>query len=176
MSTAGKVLAVLVLLTSLVWMALAAGVAQLNTNGNQRLHDLVVQIEKLQDDLQETQNELTSVKDQTSTTQERTDRELAALRARQSDIEKARSQIRESLSRAQYQLAIVQETIKGAQDALQHRNEEYQTEEKALADLKSDVGHLVADTNSLRERLTTLRTQFHGTYHTNVEMLGNKTR
>ena len=34
MSTAGKVLVVLVTLTTLVWMILAAGVAQLNRNGN----------------------------------------------------------------------------------------------------------------------------------------------
>ena len=34
MSTAGKVLIVMVMLTSLVWMILSAGVAQLNSNGN----------------------------------------------------------------------------------------------------------------------------------------------
>ena len=35
MSTAGKVLVVLILLASLVWMMLTAGVDQLNRNGNQ---------------------------------------------------------------------------------------------------------------------------------------------
>ena len=50
MSTAGKVLAVLVMLMSLVWMILSAGVDQLNTNCNKKLHDLVVQIEKLEAD------------------------------------------------------------------------------------------------------------------------------
>ena len=35
MSTAGKVLAVLVMLMSLVWMILSAGVDQLNTNWQQ---------------------------------------------------------------------------------------------------------------------------------------------
>ncbi len=176
MSTAGKVLAVLVLLASVGWIILAAGIAQLNANGNKRLHDLEVQIEKLQDDLRQTVSEISSLKVQTSQTQERTDRDLAVLRSRQADVEKARSQARESLSRAQYQLAIVQETIKGAQDALQHRNEEHQSEEKALADVKTDVRHLVAETTQLRDRLMMLRKEFQTTYHGNVETLGAKTR
>jgi hypothetical protein len=37
MSTAGKVLIVLVMLTSLGWIILSAGVSQLNANGNKRL-------------------------------------------------------------------------------------------------------------------------------------------
>jgi predicted nucleic acid-binding Zn-ribbon protein len=176
MSTAGKVLAVLVLLASVGWIILAAGIAQLNANGNKRLHDLEVQIEKLQDDLRQTVSDISSLKVQTSQTQEHTDRDLAVLRSRQANVEKARSQIRESFARAQYQLAIVQETIKGAQDALQHRNEEHQSEEKALGDVKSDVRNLVAETNQLRDRLMTLRKEFQTTYHDNVETLGARTR
>ena len=39
MSTAGKVLIVLVMLMTFVWIVLAAGVSRLNTNANKRLHD-----------------------------------------------------------------------------------------------------------------------------------------
>ena len=95
MSTAGKVLVVLVLLTSLVWIVLASGVAQLNTNGNTRLHELTEQIEKLQTDFKQTQDEIASLRDQTSSIQEDVDREVTVLRAHQSDVEKARSQIQE---------------------------------------------------------------------------------
>ncbi len=63
MSTAGKVLVVLVMLTSLVWMVLSAGVSQLNTNGNTRLHDLTEQIAKLQADFTQTQDEIASLRD-----------------------------------------------------------------------------------------------------------------
>ena len=58
MSTAGKVLAVVVMLMSLIWMILSAGVSQLNTNGNKRLHELAGQIAKLQEDLEHTQDEV----------------------------------------------------------------------------------------------------------------------
>ena len=88
------------MLTSLVWMVLSAGVAQLNTNGNKRLHDLTEEVEKLQDDVKQTQDDIVSLHDQTSSVQESIDREFTVLRARQSDVEKARSQIRESLSRS----------------------------------------------------------------------------
>ena len=40
MSTAGKVLVVLIMLASLVWMVLMAGVAQLNRTGNKTLQEL----------------------------------------------------------------------------------------------------------------------------------------
>ena len=100
MSTAGKVLVVLVMLTSLVWMVLSAGVSQLNTNGNKKLHDLAEQIEKLQDRFQaDSRRRSLRSRDQTSSVQENLDHEITVLRARQSDLEKARSQIRESLSR-----------------------------------------------------------------------------
>lgn len=176
MSTAGKVLVVLVLLASLIWTILAAGIAQLNSNGNQRLHDLNAQIQKLENGLQQTQSEIVALKDQTAQVQELTDRDLGVLRSQQSDVEKARSQIRETLSRAQYQLAIVEETIKGAQEALQHRDEEYQSEEKAIGDLRSDVRNLIAETTQLRDKLATLRKEFETTYHANIEKLGARTR
>ena len=62
MSTAGKVLAVLVMLMSLVWMILSAGVSQLNTNGNKKLHDLAEQIAKLQDDVEQAQDDIVALK------------------------------------------------------------------------------------------------------------------
>ncbi len=172
MSTAGKVLIVLVLVASLVWMVLASGIAQLNANGNRRLNQLTTEIEKLKDQIEKAQTDVASLRDQSSSVQEQADRDRVVLRARQSDIEKSRSQIKDALERVQFQVATVQDTIKSAEDALLHRNEEYQSEEKALADLKSDVQTLMADTGQLLERLTTLRKQFENTYHASVETLG----
>jgi chromosome segregation ATPase len=165
-----------VLLTSLIWIVLASGVAQLNSNGNRRLNQLLAEIDKLQADLEQTQTDLHSLRDQTSSVQEETDRELTVLRSRQSDVEKSRSQIQDTLARVQFQLANVQDTIKGAEDALLHRNEEYQADDKALTDLKSEVQTLMADTGQLLERLTTLRKEFQNSYHANVETLGKSTR
>ena len=94
MSTAGKVLAVLVMLMSLVWMVLTAGVDQLNTNANKKLNDLVVQIEKLEGEVEQARGDLLAVKSSASTIQETLDHESTVLRARQSDLEKDRSQIK----------------------------------------------------------------------------------
>jgi chromosome segregation ATPase len=175
MSTAGKVLVVLVLLTSLVWMILSAGVAQLNTNGNKRLHDLTEEVAKLQDELKQSQDEIVALKNEASFVQENIDREVALDRSHQSDVEKARSQIVESLERVRYQLAIVQDTIDRAKTALEHRNLEQQTEEQALAQAKSEVKELMDRSTELMNQLGSLRQEFQTTYHANIESLG-KTR
>jgi chromosome segregation ATPase len=172
MSTAGKVLIVLVLLTSLVWLVLASGVAQLNTNGNTRLHELTVQIDKLQTDFKQTQDEIFAVRDQTSTIQENVDRQITVLRARQSDLEKARSKIIEYMTRVQYQLATVKDTIEKAKTTLQHRIEEQASEQQALVQAKSEVEDLKAKNGELLSQLSTLRQNFETVYRSNIESLG----
>jgi len=174
MSTAGKVLVVLFLLASLIWLVLTAGVAQLNTNGNTKVHDLTVQVEKLAADLEQTQHDIASLLDQTSQTQEQIDRDFTVLRVAQSDLEKTRSQILETLARVQYQLATVEETVKSAQTALEHRSTELQEEGKALADAKSEVQVLMAQSSQLMDKLTTLRNEFKTTYRANVDLLGKR--
>jgi len=174
MSTAGKVLAVLVMLMTLVWMILSAGVSQLNTNGNKKLHDLAEQVEKLQDDVEKAQDDIVALKSSASSIQEQLDHEITVLHARQSGHEKDRSQIRESLARWQYQLATVQETIDRAKAALQHRIEEHQNGEQVLAKSKSDVKELMDRSGELMTQLGALRNEFQSTYHSNVESLGKK--
>jgi chromosome segregation ATPase len=172
MSTAGKVLIVLVLLASLVWLVLASGVAQLNTNGNTRLHELTVQIDKLQTDFKRSQDEIVAVRDQTSSIQENVDRQITVLRARQSDLEKARSKIIEYMTRVQYQLATVKDTIEKAKTTLQHRIEEQASEQQALVQAKSEVEDLKAKNGELLSQLSTLRQNFETVYRSNIESLG----
>jgi chromosome segregation ATPase len=172
MSTAGRVLVVLFLLTTLIWVVLAAGVSQLNTNYNTKLHNLTEQAEQAAADLEQTQNEVDSLNDQNSQTQEQMDRQLVLLRSTQSDLQRERSEVQETLLRSQYQLATVEETIKSAQAALQHRNTEQQEETQALAQAKADFQALTAESAQLMNRLTALRKDFQNTYHANIEMLG----
>jgi chromosome segregation ATPase len=171
MSTAGKVLSVLVTLATLAWMILAAGVAQLQNNYSKALHDLEAQYEQLGSELEQTRNEVASLKDQTSTLQEKTDTELTVLRERVVDLEKERSRIVESLTRWQYQLAMLEETIAGARATLEHRNEELKAEDKALADSKAEVQTLMADTSQLMDRLKKLRETFQSTQQANRELV-----
>ena len=88
MSTAGKVLVVLVMLASLVWMLLTAGVTQLNRNGNQGRDCADRESCQSQGDVKNTQDEVVRVKDQTHVLQEQMDRELAVINARQKDVQR----------------------------------------------------------------------------------------
>jgi peptidoglycan hydrolase CwlO-like protein len=172
MSTAGKVLSVLVMLVLVVWIVLASGVARLNTNGNKELHDLVEKVAKLREDVEKTQVDVVGLHDQAATIQEKVDHDLIVLTDRQTQLKKANSQIRESLDRYKYQVATVEESAKNAQDLLQHRNAERDAEQKALADARSDVKSLMADSDQLMNRLNSLRNTFKKTYEANIENLG----
>ncbi len=172
MSTAGKVLSVLVMLVLVVWIVLAAGVARLNTNANELLHKLIEDVEKLRVDVEKTQVEIVGLRDQTATIQEKVDRDLMVLQDRETALKASHSQIDETLKRYQHQLSTVEEAVKSAQELLQHRNAERDAEQKALADTRSEVKSLMADSGQLMNRLDTLRKTFKQTYEKNIESLG----
>jgi chromosome segregation ATPase len=172
MSTAGKVLIVLVMLMTLVWVVLASAVSRLNTNANTRLYELTKQVEELQEKVKDAQSEITSLLTQTTQTQEKVDREFGLLRAKQSDLERARSHISDTLSSVKYELELVQGTVKGAQTDLEHRNIEQQEETARLATNREQVAELMADSSKLRDRLSSLRKEFQANYHASIELLG----
>jgi chromosome segregation ATPase len=172
MSTAGKVLVVLSMLASLVWMILAAGVSQLNRNGNQALIELTNKVAKLQDDLKSTQEKIVEVKDQTTVLQEQMDRRLAVVRARQNDVERSSSSIREILSWVRYELETVQQTVQSAEQARTERAAEKVAEQKALDAVRDEVKALKVKDRELRDRLTGLRNEFKTTLKTNVGIHG----
>ena len=171
MSTAGKVLVVLSLLTSLVWMLLTAGVAQLNRNGNQALIVLTEKVAKLQDDVKKTQDEIVQVKDQTHVLQEKMDRELAVINARQNDVQRLASNVSENLSRVRYELATVQQTVQNAEQDRTERAAEVVADQKALDAARNEVKSLKATDEELRARLASLRDEFKKTLKYNVDIL-----
>jgi len=172
MSTAGKVLVVLIMLTSLVWMVLLAGVTQLNRNGNQALIELNNKVEKLTDDVQATRVKIVEIKDQTGVLQGQMDKELTVIRSRQHDVERISSNIKEILARVQYQLATLGETVKNAEAAAKQRADEKVAEQKALEEAKADVQVLKGSNQELTDRLTGLRNEFKATLKTNASLVG----
>lgn len=171
MSTAGKVLVVLILLTSLVWMLLTAGVAQLNRNGNQALIVLTEKVAKLQDDVKKTQDKIVRVKDQTHVLQEKMDRELAVINARQNDVQRLASNVSENLSRVRYELATVQQTVQNAEQDRTERAAEVVADQKALVAARDEVKSLKATDEQLRARLASLRAEFKKTLNSSVNIL-----
>lgn len=172
MSTAGKVLVVLIMLTAIGCLILAGGVAQLNANANQRLQQLAEELEKTQASVETTRQEVKSYRDQTTVAQEKIDREITALRSQQTDLERSRSQISETLSRLQYDLDTVNATITDARESLKNRITEFDNEQTAMANLRRHVQSLKTNNSELMGRLQSLRDKFQDTYHKNVEMLG----
>ena len=160
MSTAGKVLSVLVMLVLVVWIVLGPGVSRLNTNGNEALHDLTEEVEKLRAQVDQTQIDVAELHDQSATIQEKVDHDLTVLRDRQIELQQSHSQIFDSLERYKYQLATVEESVKSAQALLQHRNDERDAEQKALADTRSEVQTLMADSSQMMNQLDNLRKSF----------------
>jgi predicted nucleic acid-binding Zn-ribbon protein len=172
MSTAGKVLIVVVMVLTFVWIVLSAGVSRLNTNANTKLYELTKKVEDLQGQVKERQDEIVSVLNQTSQTQEKIDREFMLLRGKQSDLERARSKIFETLAGVKFELEILQGTVKVAETDLGHRNDEFQEETTKLGADRAKVDELMADCAKQRNRLGSLRKEFQTSYHANIEMLG----
>jgi chromosome segregation ATPase len=171
MSTAGKVLTVLIMVASLVWMVLMAGVTQLNRNGNQALLELDKKVEKLNDDVQTARADIVKTKDQTSVLQEQMDKELTVIRSRQIDVERVNSNIKEILARVQHQLATLVETVKNAEAAAKQRSDEKVAEQTALDDAKAGVQKLKSQNLELTNRLTGLRNEFKSTLGNNTSLI-----
>lgn len=171
MSTAGKVLVVLIMLTAIGCLILAGGVAQLNANANQKLQQLAAELEKTQAAIETTRQDIKSYRDQTTIAQEKIDREITALRSQQTDLERSRSQISDTLSRLQYDLGTVNATIAAARESLQIRITEFDNEQTAMADLRRNVQSLKAKNSELMGRLQKLRDDFQKNHHDNLKML-----
>jgi chromosome segregation ATPase len=172
MSTAGKVLIVLVMLVTLVWVVLSAGVSRVNTNFNTRLYELTTEVEKLQGQVKDTQDEIASTLIQASQAQEQIDRDYMLMRSKQSDTERARSQVADTVAGVKYELEIVDGTAKAAQTDLDNRTTEHQELTKLLEKERADVKALMANCSKDRDQLAALRKQFQAKYQSNVEMLG----
>jgi chromosome segregation ATPase len=172
MSTAGKVLVVLVMLASIVCLILAGGIAQLNYNANQRLQRLADELAKTQEGIETTRREIAETRDKTTEAQEKIDREITTLRSQQADLERTRTQVVDTLERLKYDLGTVNATIEGAKTSFQNRNAEFDAEQKAMEDRRRDVQSLKENNAQLMARLGSLREQFQKTYRSNVEMLG----
>ena len=170
MSTAGKVLVVLGMLASIAWPILATGVTQLNRNGNKALIDLADRVTKLEDDLKTTQDEIVKVKDETILVQKQMVRDLAVTGPRQTNMERVKSN-REFLSRVQYQLATLQETVKNAEQSAQQRAAEIVAEQKTLDAAKAEVETLKVQNSELMNRLTSLRNELKTTLKASLDML-----
>jgi chromosome segregation ATPase len=176
MSTAGKVLIVLILLVLPVWIIMFSAVAELNKNGTQAVQDLKNKVAKLEEDVAKNERDIVTLKDETTLEQESMGEQLAVLRSRQADAEKARSELTEMQKRVQYQLAGVEAALKNAQVTRDLRDAEKKTVTKEIADAEAGVKKLQEEHAELTAQLDRLRAEFKETLETNRELAAKLAR
>jgi hypothetical protein len=171
MSTAGKILVVLVMLVVPLWMVMTSHVAELNKRGGEQVEKLTKDVEKLEKDVAEAQKSLVALKDQISLDQVAMTDHLAVLRSYQADLQKARSESIEFATRAKYQLDSTLAAVKSAEATRDLRATEKTQEIKALADTQAEVEQLKQEHATLVEQLNTLRRDFKATVDSNRKIV-----
>jgi hypothetical protein len=172
MSTAGKVLSVLVVLAALACILLTAAVAQLNHNGTKAVDDLRKDVARLEAEVQTAVSELQKLKDDTHHRQFVTQNGLTVLQARQSDVEKVRSEVLEVGSRVALQMADAEAMEKSSRALKDLRVAEKAAETKAKADKEMEVETLKSENAGLLDELTKLREKFKATLQENKGLVG----
>jgi len=171
MSTPGKVLVVLVTLTSLIWVVMVAAVADINTTGSEKFAKLTADVEKLQTGVVDAQRQLEALKDQISQTQVEMDLDVTTVRARQAALEKVRSDTLEMASRVKLQLAGYEASVQTAETARDQREAEKKAEVEAKAKAEAEVKELASEHSRLTEQLTKLTEEFRSTLESNKKLI-----
>lgn len=170
MSTAGKVLSVLVVLVAVVWVMLSATVAQLNRNGTQAVEDLQKKVAALEVQVVEAARAFDQLKESTHLEQLKTQSELTTIQARQADVEKTRSEVKEIATRVQLQVADVDAMVKNAGAHQKQREDDKDAEIRALAAARENVETLKDQREQMVGRLSTLRDKFKATLQQNKSL------
>jgi chromosome segregation ATPase len=171
MSTAGKVLVVLVLLVAPVWIVMVSTVAQLNMNAGAGLAALKTKVATLENDVATMTRDIVKLKDQIAHEQEAMSQQLAVTRARQADLQKARSEWIEIAARDNYQVAAMQEAAKRAVATRELRAAEKVQETEAKQAAEAEVEKLQQEHAQLTEQLDKLRGEFKATADDNRKLM-----
>lgn len=172
MSTAGKVLTVIAMLMTIVWVLLSSSVTQLNRNWTKQVADNKVKIEDLEQKNVVVEHDVHLEKDKTYHEQSVTHNELTVLEDRQSDLEKARAQELEASARAKYQLETTEAALKSAVADREQRVADLNSEREAKSKLEESVKALQSEDNQLRVQLEQLSKKFEASLKANREKAG----
>ena len=107
MSTAGKVLTVVVILALAGWIFLFAQIAQLNANWGQKIDQLTEQVKTLETDVAQTRQTLDTRIAEITLSQDQRDRAMTVLKSRLAHVEKLQALNQEALVRAGLQIELL---------------------------------------------------------------------
>jgi chromosome segregation ATPase len=160
MSTAGKVLTVLILLVMMAWLVVLSGVIQLNVNWEEKIGKQQTQLDNLQKDTEETAGKILKVTEQARLKQDETDRELRELLGRIATAERRQSDTLEKLTRVKTQVADYLAAVEQAEKNKATREAEYAQGEADLVKKKEDIAKAQAMNSELRDQLARLQDDF----------------
>lgn len=160
MSTAGKVLVVLVTLAVVPWIWLYAKVHELNNSWGAEIQRLSKQVDDLSGQISQKQSDLDAALAAVALEKDQRSNELTQLTTRISEIEVLETESREAAERARLQIALLEETAKDAQATVAGRAKELDDTQKAKDQAEALVNTLRGSVQERMDQLATMRQEF----------------
>ncbi len=171
MSTAGKVLVVLVLLMVPVWVLLASAVAQLNSAWGQSLAQQRDQVAKLEQDVLKNERAIQELTDKISLGQDERANNETVLLSRIFDVERSKAEVVKIQAAIKVQLDTLALAVKNAELARDQRLAEKENETKGKANAEQLVTEVSGQNAELMDQLTQLRNDFKSILESNKAMV-----
>jgi chromosome segregation ATPase len=172
MSTAGKVLTVLILLVMVAWLVMMSAVTQLNVNHAQKIQKQQKDLEKVTEDAEKATKSFLDLTEQARVVQDAADRELRVRLGRISAGERRQSSTIEDLTRLKFQVADYTAAVEKAQKNLATREAEKAKGEEDVAKKKDEIAKAQAENAELKTQLAQLQDEFKRLLSENAEALG----
>ncbi len=160
MSTAGKVLTVLILIVMIPWLIMMSAVTQLNVNYEEKIAAQQKTLDKLADDVAKATSGAQTLTEQARALQDTTDLELREILGRIAAAERRQSSTVEDLTRIKAQVADITAAAETSKKNLAIREAEKAKGEEDLAKKKDEIAKAQAKNADLRGELAQLQDEF----------------
>ncbi len=171
MSTAGKVLTVLILLVMMAWIVMLSAVTQLNVNWQTRIAKAEKDLESAKTRLADNTAKALDLTDKTRAEQAAKDLDLREIQGRTAAAEARQSSKTEDLTRVQIQAAAYQAALQRAEVNLATRTAEKAKTQEDLAAKKVEIAKKQDENNQLRDQLAKLQDDFKRLLTNNAKQL-----
>ncbi len=171
MSTAGKVLTVLILLVMVAWIVMLSAVTQLNVNWHTRIAKQDADFDSAKTRATKANTDYLDLTEQTRSEQANKDRDLRELQAKIAAAEARQSSKTEDLTRVQIQLADYLAAVGRAEVNLVTRKAEKAKTEEDLAAKRVEIAQKQDENARLRDQLAKLQDDFKRLLSNNSKLL-----
>ncbi|WP_435011321.1 hypothetical protein P12x_002628 [Tundrisphaera lichenicola] len=160
MSTAGKVLTVLILLVMIIWVVVLSGVTTLNVNWEQKIDKQEKQLQTLQADAEKAASDIIRLTEQARREQDATERDLAEVLVRIATAERRQSATVESLTRLKAEVADYTAAVERAEINKKNRDAEFAQVEEDVRKKLDEIAKSQTLNSDLRDQLAKLQDDF----------------